>query len=199
MGFMITTTPSPARRKRRAARPHTAGMTLVEVLIAATLGSILMFAVISTFIFLGRSGANLANYAEMEMQGRNALEIFAEDARQASELTWNSADSVDLTVSGSRISYTYDSAAEKFTRQTPTSTRVLLTGVTKFEFLAYTIAGATVATSDLSTSAKRESASKVTKQIQISLSAKRSTQTVATATNTVLSARFILRNKRVTS
>ena len=42
-------------------------------------------------------------------------------------------------------------------------------------------------------------AAQVTKQLQISLRASRTTATVATATNTVLSARFILRNKHVTT
>ena len=38
-----------------------------------------------------------------------------------------------------------------------------------------------------------------TKQLQISLQASRTNQTVVAATNTVLSARFILRNKIVTA
>lgn len=61
------------------------------------------------------------------------------------------------------------------------------------------ITGDSVNTADLSTAAKREAASGVTKQLQIYLKSGRTSSTVNTATNTVLSARYILRNKRVTT
>ncbi|MEI6464394.1 MAG: hypothetical protein WCQ89_06695, partial [Verrucomicrobiota bacterium] len=72
-------------------------------MISATLGSFVLLAVLTTFLFLGRSGANLMNYSDMETQARKALELFAEDTRQASDVYWNSADSVRLTVNGSSI------------------------------------------------------------------------------------------------
>jgi len=51
----------------------------------------------------------------------------------------------------------------------------------------------------LSTAAERTAASSSTKQLQITLEATRTNTTVVAATNTVLSARFILRNKIVTA
>jgi hypothetical protein len=51
----------------------------------------------------------------------------------------------------------------------------------------------------LSTAAKRSAASGVTKQIQIYIEVARNSVTAVQATNTVLSARYILRNKRVTA
>ena len=51
----------------------------------------------------------------------------------------------------------------------------------------------------VTTVAERSTASSSTKQLQISLEASRSNTTVVAATNTVLSARFILRNKIVTA
>ena len=189
---MTITTPSPALDPRRAAR----AFTLVEVLIGATLGSFVLLGVLSTFLFLGRSGANLRNYSDMETQARKALELFAEDTRQASAVTWTSATSVTLVVNTVPVTYSYSS--NTFTRTLgglPTTT--LLTGVTNFSFLAYTITGTQI--SDYSTAAARTIANGLTKQIQISLSASRTTQTVAAATNIVLSARYVLRNKRVTA
>ncbi len=191
---MTTITRSPAP-KRLASR----GMSLVEVMIGASLAAFVLAGVISTFLFLGRSGANISNYSEMETEARTGLEYFAQDTRQASDLYWNSASSVSLTVSGATITYSYSSADETFSRRAGGTTTVLVEGVSDFEFSGYMITGATVNTSDLSTAAKREAASDVTKQLQVYLKASRSSVTVATATNTVLSARYILRNKRVTT
>jgi hypothetical protein len=136
---------------------------------------------------------NLVNYSDMEREARNALELFAEDTRQASSITWNSKESVTLVVNSIPIVYQYDSGARIFQRQVPGATRNLLGGIQAFEFKAYSITGAELSLTDLA------AAGKGTKQLQISLSAARTNQTVTRATNTVLSARFILRNKRVTT
>ena len=166
-------------------------------MIAASLGSFLLAGVLSAFLFIGRSGANLRNYSDMEAQARKALEVFAQDTRQASNVQWASADSVAMTVDGKLITYTFTSSTGRFTRTLNSVQTTLLTGITNFQFLAYTITG--VGLNDFSSAAALTNANNKTKQIQISLSAARSTQTVATATNIVLSARYVLRNKKVTA
>ena len=198
---MTTTTPSPARNRPSglvAPKPSGAGgFTLVELMIGASLGAFILAGVLSTFLFMGRSGANLQNYNDMESQARKALELFAEDTRQASGVTWGSDNnSVTLTVSGASVAYTYDPSARAFNRRDGTSTRVLVTGITTFAFTAYNISGNAV---PISTAAERTAANGTTKQLQISLEAARNSQTVVAATNTVLSARFVLRNKKVTA
>lgn len=179
------------------------GFTLVEMMIGATISSFVLAAVLTTFLFMGRSGANVQNYNDMEVQARNALEYFAEDTRQGSGVVWNTASSVSITVGTNTVTYAYDSGTRRFGRVVvvtatgvQTSNRTLVTGITSFAFSAYNISGATVA---ISTAAERSAANGTTKQIQISLEAARTNTTVVAATNTVLSARFILRNKRVTA
>lgn len=193
---MTTTTrwPGPDRRRR--------GHTLVEVLIASTLAAFTLLGVLSSFLFLVRSGTNIRNYTDMESQARKALELFAEDVRQASAITWPSNQSVTLTVNSQPITYTFNSGNSNFTRThlegvTPV-TRVLISGVTPntFTFRAYTVSGVEL---PLVSAANLTAAGVNTKQLQISLQATRSNQTVVSATNTVLSARFILRNKIVTA
>lgn len=189
---MTTTTRSPIPR------PAHRGFTLVEVMIGATLASFILAGVMSTFLFMGRSGANIQNYNDMESQARTALELFAEDTRQASAIHWNSDEELYLTVNATHIYYYYDSTAKAFYRKV-TSTgapRALVTGITTFAYKAYSITGAELA---LATATDLTTATKSTKQLQISLEAARSNQTVVDATNTVLSARFILRNKRITA
>ncbi|HRG56999.1 MAG TPA: hypothetical protein PLG56_13220 [Lacunisphaera sp.] len=172
-------------------------------MIGASLASFILAGVLSTFLFMGRSGANVNNYNDMEAQARKALEYFAEDTRQASGVVWSDANTVALTVGSLRVTYQYIPTNRRFTRQevviatgVVNSTRVLVTGITSFSFSAYNISGTLVPTS---TAAERTAANGTTKQLQISLEAARSNTTVVAATNTVLSARFVLRNKRVTA
>jgi Tfp pilus assembly protein PilW len=192
MDYMTTTILSRTRLKGRRLLP---GFTLVEVMIGASLASFVLAGILSTFLFLGRSGANLRNYSDMETQARKALELFAEDTRQASGVSWASSTSITLVVNAVNVTYTY--ASGNFTRTIGTVSTTLLSGITNFSFMAYTITG--VSLTDFSTASARTNANSSTKQVQISLSAARSTQTVTTATNIVLSARYVLRNKRVTA
>jgi Tfp pilus assembly protein PilW len=197
MDFMTTTIPSLIRNPA-APRRGRGGFTLVEVMVSATLASFVLAGVLSAFLFMGRSGANLRNYSDMEAQSRKALEYFAEDVRQASAITWTSNVYVTLTVNSSGVDYFYDSATASFFRRTSSGTMTLITGVTasSFAFKAYNVAGSELA---LVTAANLTAATSSTKQLQISLEASRTTRTVAAATNLVLSARYILRNKIVTA
>jgi len=166
-------------------------------MIAAAISSFLLAGVMSTFLFLGRSGANIQNYNDMEAESRKALEIFAEDTRQASAIAWNSNTNVTLTVNSVSVSYYYDSANKIFYRRVGTGTPLsLVSNVTTFQYSAYSITGSNL---PLSSATELTTATKSTKQLQVSLEAVRNTRTVSTASNTVLSARFILRNKRVTA
>jgi Tfp pilus assembly protein PilW len=186
-------------RSLRSAATRRGGFTLVELMIGATLSSFVLLAILTTFLFMGRSGANLRNYSDMESQARRSLEIFAEDARQASAISWTSDVSVLLTVNSTGIRYSYDSSTRLFSRQVGTATaQVLISGVRAgtFAFKAYNVAGSEMA---LVSAANLTAASSSTKQIQISLEASRTTTTVTSATNLVLSARYILRNKIVTA
>ena len=172
------------------------GFTLAEIMVGAALAAVIVAGALSAFLFLGRSGANVQSYNDMEAQSRRCLEIFAEDVRQASDVIWNSNASVTLIVNGAQITYAYTGgAARNLSRTAPNDTRVLISGITNFSFRAYTIAGVEI--TDLSTSAAREAANRSTKQLQLSFTASRSNSPTPNASNIVESARFILRNKIV--
>lgn len=192
---MTTTTPSLTLK---APRRRAAGFTLVEVLIGATLASFILAGILTVFLFLGRSGANVRNYSDMESQARKALEIFAEDVRQAGSITWTSSTQFSIVVNAVSITYQYDSSTGLFTRTASSVTRTLISGISAgtFTFRAFNITGTEL---PLATSANLTAASSSTKQLQISLEASRTNTTVVAATNAVLSARFILRNKIVTA
>ena len=194
---MTTITQSPIP-EWSAPRRSERGFTLVEVMVSAGLAAFILAAILSAFLFMGRGGANLSNYSEMEVQARTALETFAQDVRQASSISWNSNTNIVLTVNSAAVQYAYESSTNTFWRRTASGTESLITGVVSgsFAFKAFNVAGSELS---LSTSDELTAAGSDTKQLQISLEASRTSQTVVTATNLVLSARFILRNKIVTA
>jgi prepilin-type N-terminal cleavage/methylation domain-containing protein len=180
------------------------GFTLSEVMIASTLGVIVLAAIMSTFLMLGRSGYNAANYSMMEAESRRALERFSNEARMANDITWNSSSSITLrVVTGSTtqlVTYAYDNSTSGATAQTfyrklgnaaSTSTPlVLVRNVSEFSFRRYKVVNGV----DFTANNNLE-----TKQIQITLRSVRTGVTTVAATNAVLSARIVLRNKAVST
>lgn len=196
----------------RADRSHQRGFTLVEVLIASSLASILMAAVMSTFLMVGRSGMALANYSEMDGEARQALDTFARDVRQAGEITWNSATSITVAVGADSITYALAYDEENGDWQFRRGSKVLIQGVdpASFKMTGFQIALSTAANEEGTEEtteprpvaidlADLGQASRETKQVQLELRSSRARPWLARTSNSVVSARYILRNKRVTS
>ena len=177
-------------------KARTRGFTLVEIMIGAVLGSMVLAAVLTTFLMLGRSGANAANYSVMESQSRRALEELSQDLRMASDVSWNSSTSVTLLVpdnyasTSNMVTYAYNSTTKEFYRRpgntSSTSTATtLIKNVSSFSYARYDRVD-NVSTSNVTT-----------KRIQLSMIVRTANVTVVGATNNILSASFILRNKPV--
>ena len=69
----------------------TSGFTLVELIIGMSLSLMVMAAILSGYVFLGRNftrslGISSANQPTLESQGRRTLTYLAQDARMATEL-----------------------------------------------------------------------------------------------------------------
>jgi Tfp pilus assembly protein PilW len=187
-----------------SAKPRRArGFTLAEVMMATALGTFVLAGVMSSFLFIGRSGFGAESYNDMANSTHRALELFAEDARAACNIQWNSAQSIALTLptqnsATTTVTYAYDSddtspTYQCFYRLGATGPRqVLVRNVTPdFAFARYKLDSSGVASAagnDLET-----------KQIQLTLRAQRTGRTVLTATNSAVSACYILRNKRVSN
>lgn len=202
MDSATTSAPSTERRPRRAR-----GFTLAEVLIASTLSTFVLAAVMSSFVFLGRTGFRASGVSELENEVRRALETFAQEARLATDLRWNSAQSVTFTLpagaAAPQVTYGYDADAGSATYRSfyrvvgdASSTaprRVLASGVAAdFAFKRYKLEQPGVSDNAAVNDAE-------TKQIQIVLRAERTTTVTAGATQSAASARYILRNKRVSN
>lgn len=184
--------------------------TLVEVMIASSLGTMVLAGVMSTFLMLGRSGANIANYSEMEAQSRRALEEFSQDLRMANAVTWNSATSITLTVPNNyastlgKVTYAYDNSTVDTnpTKQTfyrlpgTAATDALLTTDTFRRGRTRLIGNvATFSYSRFDRINNPSTLDTTTKRIQLSMTARTTTRTAPGASNIILSASYILRNK----
>lgn len=112
------------------------GFTLVELIVSMTLSLMIMGAVLSSYVFLGRNfarslGISATDQPNLEAQGRRALAYFTQDVRMASGLSGTpSASSLTLTQPTSSgittVTYTYDSTAKTLTRTPAGGTALVL-------------------------------------------------------------------------
>jgi hypothetical protein len=172
-------------------------------MMAAGLGVFILAGVMSSFLFIGRSGFGAESYNDMENETHRALELFAEDARAACDIHWNNGQSITLTLptpnnATTTVTYAYDGdntspTYQCFYRLSATAPlQVLVHNVTAdFAFARYKL--------DSSGNAGTASNDLETKQIQVTLRAQRTGSTIVTATNSAVSACYILRNKHVSN
>ncbi|HVT71833.1 MAG TPA: hypothetical protein VHD61_01745 [Lacunisphaera sp.] len=197
---MITSTP-------RTSAPAAAGFTLAEVIIASTLSAFVLAGVLSAFVFIGRSGFRTSGLSEMETEVRRGLEAFAEDARAAVDVHWNSAQSVTFTLpsgaSSTQVTWAYDGGGTGDTAgclyrvpgdgDSTAARRIVVRHVAPdFTFKRYKIeqdgVSDNTAANDLET-----------KQLQLVLQARRTSVAAVGVTQSAVTARYVLRNKRVTN
>jgi prepilin-type N-terminal cleavage/methylation domain-containing protein len=187
----------PSTKRRRA------GFTLTEVIVASTLTGFVLAGVLSAFLFIGRTGFRASSMSEMENDVRRGLEVFAEDARNARDIHWNSPQSLTFLLPSGPVTYAYDDAPSSDTygglyRQdgdvaSGQPRRVLVRNVAPdFAFHRFKLEQAGV--TDNSAASDLE-----TKQIQVVLRAQRTSIATASASQQAVSARYVLRNKRVSN
>jgi prepilin-type N-terminal cleavage/methylation domain-containing protein len=195
----MTTTSHAARHpsRRRA-------FTLTELIIAMTLSAVAMSGILSTALMITKSGYRIDQYTDMEDESRKSLEQFGQDVRMAQDVTWHNANSLTLALPVDATSdvttprrYTYDPVAKTLTRTTPGGTTILLTGIEECTLMGFKINGAQTHTSP-SPTIPWATISTSTKQLQLSVSSRRTRSTSVDTNQKVISARFIMRNKRVT-
>lgn len=175
---------------------------------AAGLSTFLLAGILSAFLLVGKAGFASSNYSEMEGQLRTALDLFGDEARKAADIRWHDERTITLavvTATSARYlaTYAYDPDPRSPThgsfyrvlgdRDSTQPRRVLVRGVAPdFAFQRFKLETPTssdnVARSDLET-----------KQIQVTLRAARGGTQAPASTQSAISARYILRNKRVSN
>jgi Tfp pilus assembly protein PilW len=178
------------------------GFTLVEVLIAASLATMILAGVLSASMMMMRSGVRAANYSTMESESRRAFEQLGIDARMAnlviSNFTGGVISSITFSVPSqdlqtqSKVTYGYDTTNHQLfmvpgNDPTVTTGRLnLVNNVTTLTFNRYNAAGTAIAAATTSDVGVRH--------IQVSISISRAASGVAAATQVIRSTAFTIRN-----
>ena len=183
--------PIAMRQNDRKKRSKRGAFTVVELMLAITIGGIVLAGAATSVNMWARSSMAVGNYADMSGSCRRALDIFATDVRMANGVTVSTASTFtfsafDSGTSSVIVSYVFDDTSDTLTRTYDGVSRVILENVENFA-LTY---------SDLTLSTTTNPLSVKVVQIKAILQKK-----VLNLSNTdeIISARFMLRNRRVSS
>jgi prepilin-type N-terminal cleavage/methylation domain-containing protein len=131
-----------AQSSSRATRAR--GMTLVEVMVAVGLGSMLLASASSLWLFGSRSFVAMGNYSSLDTKSRNALDQMSRDLRQATQViaVQNSGTSKRLAVTnaltGTGITYSWEATPRTLVCQkTGQPEQVYLTECDRWDFELY--------------------------------------------------------------
>ncbi len=178
---------------------HSAGFTLVELLVAISLGGIVMTGMLSTYMFLGRNLVRLNNQQMLDDGHRRLLLEFSQDFRKAEAVTFASDTVMTFRVPNATasftITYTYTAGANYTgtlvrTTTPATTTRTLARNLGSFDFDYFDGTDSAVT----SFPNKLSSVKKVSFDYSVQAGYARSG--TRTPIQTVASARLVLRNAR---
>ncbi|MDB6168415.1 MAG: hypothetical protein JWM88_1279 [Verrucomicrobia bacterium] len=187
-------------------RPNScAGFSLGELLIGSTLASMVMAAVLSSFVFLGRSLERLANYHSLEAKSREALTYLSRDLAIAQSVkggTTPTGTTVTLALPAGDVTYTYDGATSKLLRHATfgANTDISLlkndsSSCTAFTFDYYTMTGGAPTSQVTGTVNVPYSIKQI--QVRFTIETPGIPSSVTRATYEAVSARYLVRNKQL--
>ena len=170
------------------------GMTLMELILAMSIGVTLLAAVMSVFISIARSSVRMVNYFEMEQATTRGLEQLGRELRMAQAITTSGSPINQITLAipqptGSATysaEYRYNATTGTFERTTAGKSTVLIRDILpgSFSFQRFDLTQQP-AVNDYGTN-----------QFQISMTLSPNTHgVVAHTTARVVSSRFVLRNR----
>ena len=170
---------------------RTSGFTLAEVIVATTLSAMILAGLTSSYVFFVKSSVGMSNYVDMNMQTRRALEMFGRDVRATrtvNTMTATTFSATTLTLTGTEtIVWAFNSGAKTLTRQVGGGAAIaILNDVDSLTFKYYNTVGAITA----SVSEARK--------VQIDAEMLRTVIAIKN-TNQVVSARFTMRNRNVST
>jgi len=167
------------------------GFTLMELMLAIGIGGIILAGAATSLNLWARSSVSIGNYAEMSGSCRRALDIFASDVRMADDVTVSSSGvftftAYDASNNKVTVNYTFDNVADQVVRTYDGAITVLLNNVDRFNLSYF----------DLTRNSTTNALS--VKEVQIEAILLKKTLTLSN-TDEIISARFMLRNRRVST
>src|SRR5688572_29764779 len=112
--------------------------TLVELMVSAALGLVLLTAVATFSYFSSRSFVTMANYTDMNERSQFALDKMLKEIRQVRGLASYATNSLTFQeADGSSLEFTYDPTARELRRVKGVQTTTLLTECDALQFWIY--------------------------------------------------------------
>lgn len=189
-------------RTQEAPHKASAAFTLTELMMATTISGLVLASIISTFLVFAVGSKSVGAYTMMSQDSRLVLEYFARDMRSAEDVTQAGADTLAVRTpnssfyNGNSITYEFDEDTKLLSRivedssGTEISNKTLLEGVEQFTFSYFGPLGAEL---NLNTASILLSV----KSVQVDAEMRRSISRTE-ATDYIISARFMMRNRPVT-
>lgn len=122
---------------------NAAGFTLVEMMVAGALTTMLMASVVTLGMYATKSFCMMGNYVDLDAQSRNAVDILGREIRDASALVAFSTNSpmylkFTNATTAQTITITYNSGSSTLTlAATGETNQTLLTGCDSWSFSLY--------------------------------------------------------------
>lgn len=113
-------------------------MTLVEVMVATALGSLVMLVLASLTLFSARSFSSMVNYTDLNKDSRIALDRMSKEIRQSRGLVKRTPTSLTFKLDGGQeVSYVYDAQSKKITENKGTASKTVLKNCTFWTHTIY--------------------------------------------------------------
>ena len=185
---------------RQSDRSSKTGFTLAEMIVATAISSFVLASMIGTFMAFAIGANSIGAYTDMSKDSRYILEMFARDIRAAENVTTATASKLVVVMptsgsfySGSSVTYDFVKEAKLLFRieeddsGKELSNEILLEGVEQFTF-SYFNPSVSVDTKSILLSVK---------SVQVDAEMLRDISRTE-ATDYIISARFMMRNRPVT-
>jgi Tfp pilus assembly protein PilW len=118
-------------------KKRSAGLTLVELMVATVIGSLLIASIMALSSYTARSFAAISNYVELDRQSRKALDRFTMMIRECDGVTAFSTNTVSLSYHSTPLTYTYNQGAQTLTENANGTVSTILSGCTSFGFAMF--------------------------------------------------------------
>ena len=124
--------------------PRRAGMSLVELMVAMGLSSLVLAAVGTLTLYGSRSSVAMVNYNDLEGRSRYALDVIGREVRQATELVALSTNAADKSLTftnadeAATLTLSWDSHSRTLVfEKTGSAPQTLLTECDRWDFALY--------------------------------------------------------------
>ncbi len=120
--------------KRHAAK----GFTVIEFLLATTVGMMALGGAAALSVYTARSFAAMGNYMELDKNSRNALDKMTQIVREADGVLTYDSQAISLSYHGQTISFNYSPSAKTLTLVNTNNLKdILLTDCTFLDFQVF--------------------------------------------------------------